>query len=110
MAGKRAAKHDDDPQAGGAATVVLPADCRLAALAAVQAELIEARSAGAIELDGREVERVDTAALQLLTILRRELDKAGATLTWSGASVALNDAASLLGLAKLLALPAVGPA
>jgi ABC-type transporter Mla MlaB component len=109
MAGKRAARHDD-PRAGAAATVVLPVDCRLASLAAVQAALIEAGATGAIELDGRAVERVDTAALQLLTILRRELDKAGATLTWSGASAALNDAASLLGLAKLLALPAVGPA
>lgn len=110
MAGKRAAKRGDDPRAGDVTAVVLPADCRLATLAAVQAELVEALPGGAIELDGRQVERVDTAALQLLTLLRRELDKAGGALTWSGASTALSEAASLLGLTKLLELPAAEPA
>jgi ABC-type transporter Mla MlaB component len=61
-------------------------------------------------LDGSRVERVDTAALQLLVLLRRELDGRGGTLAWQGASEALNDAAGLLGLARILELPADRPA
>ncbi|MDE2316898.1 MAG: STAS domain-containing protein [Xanthomonadaceae bacterium] len=110
MAGKRAAKHDERQVAGEVATVVLPADCRIAAQAALQAELLQALQGGAIELDGSQVERVDTAALQLLVLLRRALDGGSGTLAWRGSSAALSDAADLLGLARILELPAVGPA
>ncbi|GAB3789649.1 STAS domain-containing protein [Dyella agri] len=109
MAGKQAARQDKQ-QAGGATTVVLPADCRMAAQAALHAELLAALPGGSVALDGSQVERVDTAALQLLLLLRRELDKHGSTLAWRGASEALNDAAGLLGLARILELPAAGPA
>lgn len=110
MAGKRAAKPDGERQAAEVTTVALPPDCRMAAQAALQAELVNALQGGAVELDGRQVERVDTAALQLLVLLRRELDGRGGTLAWRGSSEALNDAAGLLGLAKILELPAAGPA
>ena len=110
MAGKQAARRDGRQQAGAPATVVLPPDCRMAAQAALQAELVAALLGGAVVLDGSRVERVDTAALQLLVLLRRELDGRGGTLAWQGSSEALNDAAGLLGLAKILELPAAGPA
>ncbi|MEW9572787.1 lipid asymmetry maintenance protein MlaB [Rhodanobacter sp. Si-c] len=110
MAGKQAAKRDGERQAAAPAPVVLPADCRMAAQAALQAELLEALQGGGVTLDGSGVERVDTAALQLLVLLRRELDRRGGTLAWRGTSEALNDAAGLLGLARILELPAAGPA
>jgi len=47
---------------------------------------VAALPGGAIELDGSRVERVDTAALQLLVLLRRALDGRGGTLAWRGAS------------------------
>jgi phospholipid transport system transporter-binding protein len=112
MAGKQAAKQRDTNEppigvsAAGAACVRLPADCRMAAQAALKAELLGALGANAIVLDGAQVERVDTAALQLLLLFRRELDARGGTLVWHGASGALNEAAGLLGLAQLLNLPA----
>lgn len=118
MAGKRAARQQDTDEqpakasaaasAGvdDAARVLLPADCRMAAQAALKAELLGALDAGAIVLDGSQVERVDTAALQLLVLFRRELDARGGTLGWHGTSDALNEAAGLLGLAQLLNLPA----
>jgi len=56
------------------------------------------------------VERVDTAALQLLVLFQRELQARGGTLDWHGASEAFNEAAGLLGLTRLLELPAAGPA
>jgi hypothetical protein len=108
MAGKRAAKRDGEQAAGE--VVALPPDCRMTALAALHAELAAALPGGAIELDGGQVERVDTAALQLLVLLRRELDGCGGTLAWRGSSAALDDAAGLLGLAKILELPAARPA
>ncbi|NMW26099.1 STAS domain-containing protein, partial [Rhodanobacter denitrificans] len=84
MAGKRAAKQKDDgqePAADGAAVVVLPADCRIAAQAALKAELLGTLKQGAIVvLDGSQVERADTAALQLLVLFRRELHARGGTL------------------------------
>ena len=109
MAGKRAAKRGGE-QAADAAVVRLPPDCRMAALAALQTELVAVLPSGTVTLDGSAAERVDTAALQLLVLLRRELDKRGGTLAWHGASDALNDAAGLLGLTRILELPAVGPA
>ncbi|MEW9625496.1 STAS domain-containing protein [Rhodanobacter geophilus] len=110
MAGKQAARRNGERQADAPATVVLPPDCRMAAQAALQAQLVAALPGGAVVLDGSRVERVDTAALQLLVLLRRALDGRGGTLAWHGASEALNDAAGLLGLATILELPAVGPA
>jgi phospholipid transport system transporter-binding protein len=118
MAGQRAAKQRDTDEhqviaptavatsAADAACVRLPADCRMAAQAALKAELLGALGANAIVLDGGQVERVDTAALQLLVLFRRELDARGGTLGWHGASDALNEAAGLLGLVQLLNLPA----
>lgn len=89
-----------------ASAVLLPADCRMVALAALKAELLDALAAGAGVMDGSRVERTDTAALQLLVLFRRELEAQGGTLTWRGTSDALIDAAGLLGLAKILNLPA----
>ena len=114
MAGKRAAKQkqDERPTApDGVAAVVLPADCRIAAQVALKAQLLGVLEQGAsVVLDASEVERVDTAALQLLVLLRRELQARDGTLDWRGASEAFNEAAGLLGLARILELPAAGPA
>lgn len=105
MAGKRAGQQGSG-EPGAAAPLLLPVDCRMAAQAALKAELLGALKPGAIALDATQVERVDTAALQLLVLFRRELDKQGGTLHWHGTSDALNEAAGLLGLAQLLNLPA----
>lgn len=109
MAGKRAAKRDGEQQAE-AATVALLADCRIGAQGALHAELSGALQGGAVELDGSRVERVDTAALQLLLLFRRAVDASGGTLSWRAGSTALNEAASLLGLAKILELPTAASA
>jgi anti-anti-sigma regulatory factor len=117
MAGKRARQQGTgesgmeesdaaSADVAAAAPLLLPADCRMAAQAALKEDLLGALKAGAIVLDGTQVERVDTAALQLLVLFRRELDRQGGTLHWHGTSHALNEAAGLLGLAQLLNLPA----
>lgn len=86
--------------------LVLPADCRIAAQVALKQALMDALETGGIVLDGRAVERTDTAALQLLTLFQREVKARGSSLSWCGASDALNEAAGLLGLTQILELPA----
>lgn len=95
---------------GQAVRVVLPADCRMAAQGALLRELAVALAAPATALDGREVARVDTAALQLLTLFRREAASRGHGVSWLGASETLCEAAGVLGLTHALDLPAAVPA
>ncbi|WP_267223544.1 STAS domain-containing protein [Dyella silvae] len=95
---------------GQARVIALPADFRLAGLADVKASLLEALDAPAVQLDGTAVERVDTAALQLLLTFRRGAAANGKTPTWSGVSDVMRDAAGVLGLVKALELPATMPA
>lgn len=118
MGGKRKACQQETGEAPMAALVAtpadvdaagavrLPADSRMAALTAMKAELLGALAAGTSVFDGSGVERTDTAALQLLVLFERELKAKGGTLSWRGTSDALYEAASLLGLAQILNLPA----
>ena len=118
MAGKRATRQTSTGKSTlatsvratanhvAAAVVQLPADCRLAAQAALQRQLQEVLCHGEIVLDVACLERVDTAALQLLVLFRRELESQGGRLCWRGTNPVLSEAASLLGLEQLLNLPA----
>lgn len=95
---------------GAARVIALPADFRLGSVADVKAELGQALDASAAQLDGAAVERVDTAALQLLVAFRREAAARGQSPTWLGVSQIMRDAAGVLGLAQALELPATLPA
>lgn len=115
MAGKRAAKPVETDAAAvdagdGPARVALPADCRMSAQGGLMAELLRALDERAIVLDGQAVERIDTAALQLLALFRREVATRGGAVRWFEPSEALHNAAGLLGLTTLLDLPAGEPA
>lgn len=117
MGAKRAGKKQGAGKSPGAvpvaagneqpsSTVALPADCRLAAQAALKARLEEVLPDGDIIIDATGLERVDTAALQLLVLFRRELEQRGGTLSWLGTNDVLAEAAGVLGLEQLLNLPA----
>jgi len=93
-----------------ARVIALPADFRLGSVAEVKAELIDAFDAPASQLDAAGVERVDTAALQLLVAFRREATARGQAPGWLGVSEVMRDAAGVLGLAQALELPAPMPA
>lgn len=109
MAGTESAQLPVDGVRASTA-VELPADCRLGAQAALQLQCVNALNAGGAVLDGRAVERIDTAALQLLMLFRRDVAAAGGSWCWDGASTVLHEAASLLGLAQILEMPATVPA
>lgn len=93
--------------APASAQLMLPADCRMATQMALKDELLGMLDAGSVVLDGSQVERVDTAVLQLLVLFRREVAARGGTMSWREASGALGEAAALLGLAQTLELPAL---
>ncbi len=59
---------------------------------------------GPVTLDAAAVERIDTAALQLLAAFVRDRRLAGAALQWRAVSPALHSAARLLGMDTMLAL------
>lgn len=78
----------------------------MASQTALKETLLQAAAAQVVVLNGGEVERVDTAFLQLLMLFRRELETRGSSLRWHGASDALVEGAGLLGLTRILDLPA----
>ncbi|GFZ86061.1 STAS domain-containing protein [Dyella caseinilytica] len=96
--------------AKGEVRVGMPADFRMAEVTEMHRQLREALDGSSIVLDGGAVDRVDTAALQLLVVFQREAQKRGGQVTWAAVSAPLYDAASQLSLAQTLALPAKQPA
>lgn len=59
---------------------------------------------GPLRVDGRGVEQVDSAGLQLLLALRHEAERRGRAFAWQGRSPALQDTARRLGLVQALGL------
>lgn len=79
----------------------LPERLQASQAEALVSELRAAVSQGeALELDGAQVKKVDTAGLQLLV----SLGKSATSWRWAGVSADLSAAARALGLAELLHL------
>jgi hypothetical protein len=93
---------------GEAATrLALQADCTLREAGALKARLLElVPGPQGATLEGGGVERIDTAALQLLAAFALREKAAGRPLAWASASGVLRDAGNRLGLAAVLCLPA----
>jgi phospholipid transport system transporter-binding protein len=60
-----------------------------------------------VEMDASAVERVDTAALQLLTVFARAAQRRGIALTWRNTSDVFKRSAVLVGLDRDLGLSQV---
>ena len=56
------------------------------------------------ELDGSAIERIDTAALQVLAAFSRESRNRDIELAWAGVSDSLRNASTLLGLTRELGI------
>ena len=59
-----------------------------------------------VEIDASNVERVDSAGIQLLLSFKNELEKHSSQVHWVGASVNLRAAVDQLGVSRDLQLPA----
>jgi phospholipid transport system transporter-binding protein len=87
------------------ASVALPADCTIRAIAGLYSCL--RRMPAAAALDGTAVQRIDMAGVQLLLAFIRERRAAHAAVSWKGVSPALLEAARAFGLTTAMKLPAV---
>lgn len=88
-------------------TVKVAEDLRIAGAAAAYSTLaaVAAGTEASVSLDGRRVEKIDTAGLQALLAGHQALSRAGKSVRWAGCSPQLKAAAQLLGLAEALGLP-----
>jgi anti-anti-sigma regulatory factor len=92
-----------------AVCVSLPASCTLRDSLALKALLVDQLALGVdIHIDAGAVERIDTAGLQLLAALARELGDRQQSIRWGAASAPLRAAAERIGVAGLLGLPLDG--
>lgn len=108
MASRRKPRNSGSEQDLPVGTVVmLDAQCTLRECIALKSSLAEALALGGdLTLDGSAVQRIDTAGLQLLLAMQRQLQTEHRALQWTAASSELREVAGQLGLADTLALPA----
>lgn len=99
----------EDPPASVAPAepiVVLASNCSVKDAAALKTSLCALAAGEHATIDVSNLERVDTATMQLLCAFVRDRKGRGQPVTWQGESTALRDAVRLLGLADLLELSA----
>ena len=85
--------------------VVLPANCTLRETAELKSALLQwLDSTDSVQLDVSALQRIDTAAMQVLCAFVRDRQARNLPFTWEGSSAALTDATRLLGVAGLLGL------
>lgn len=100
------------PESDGARTedagaLRLPSQCVIRDAGQLQALLVAQLEQGMpVRLDAGQVERIDTAGLQLLVAFVRDRRKRARAVTWHRCSESLTRAASMLGLSADLELPA----
>jgi len=89
----------------GTAPVAIPADNGMDETAALRALLAPHLEAATVTLDGSQVQRVHTGAMQLFLMFCRERAAAGRETVWHDPSAPLHAAARVLGLTQALHLP-----
>lgn len=95
-------------QADHGPTVSLASNHTIKDAAALQDSLLQVfDEPGAVAVDAKSVERIDTAVMQLLCAFVRDRAARGHAVSFSRPTQAFLDAAQLLGVSTLLALPAV---
>ena len=89
-----------------APTIALASNCSVKDAVALKESLCAVADADAsVVLDASGVERVDTATVQLLCAFVRERVASNKGIVWQGVPAAMQEAARLLGVHALLALP-----
>jgi ABC-type transporter Mla MlaB component len=88
------------------AHVVLESHCCVKNAAGLKQSLNElAGEAALVTLDVRAVERIDTAAIQLMCAFARERTGKGHPIAWMGDVTIVREAATVLGVQSMLSLP-----
>lgn len=101
--------HAKAPAAGGSSAcgrVALGAACTIHEIQALRAHMIEqAALPGPYEIDGGQVQQIDTAGVQLVVAFALDCLERGISYSWKGRSPALDEAVRVLGVAALLESP-----
>jgi ABC-type transporter Mla MlaB component len=88
----------------------LSAECTIAESAPLQADLSRLLDKDApVTLDANELQRIDTAGMQVIAAFVRERNANGRQVEWRNPPPTLLSAARLLGLGALLGLPQPTP-
>jgi ABC-type transporter Mla MlaB component len=103
-----AAASDSAPVSAPAEpTIVLSAVCTVKDGEALKGELLRhIGEPASVAIDAGSVERIDTAAMQLLCAFVRDRTDRSLQVTWRSVSQSVSEAARLLGVGSMLALPA----
>ena len=98
------------PAAGGMSAsgrVTLGPSCTIHEVQALRAHMIEqAALPGPYEIDGGQVQQIDTAGVQLVVAFALDCLERGISYSWKNRSPALDEAVRVLGVAALLESPA----
>jgi anti-anti-sigma regulatory factor len=94
------------PAAEANGSVVLGPSCTIHEAQALRAKLLaHAEAPGPYEIDGRGVQQVDTAGVQLVVAFALDCLERNIRYSWKGRSAALEDAIRVLGVGALLESP-----
>jgi anti-anti-sigma regulatory factor len=97
------------PAAGGAPAsgrLALGASCTIHQVQALRAHFIEqAALPGPYEIDGGQVQQIDTAGVQLVVAFALDCLERGINYSWKGRSPAFDEAVRVLGVGALLECP-----
>jgi ABC-type transporter Mla MlaB component len=104
--GKSAAAKSPRRRVRDDGSLTLTAECTVAEAESLKSELARLlEEPAAVTVDVSALQRIDTAALQLLAAFVRDRRTAGRAVEWRGRAAALDTAAGLLGLNDMLELP-----
>jgi phospholipid transport system transporter-binding protein len=85
--------------------IILPADLRIGAAAALHGDILAASGGTDLLINGEAVVKVDAAALQALLAGLIQISRSGASWRWHNPSTTLLQGVTVLGLGKSLRLP-----
>lgn len=95
------------PSAGG---VLLGVSCTIHEAQILRTQLLDQAShPGPYELDGSQVQQIDTAGVQLIVAFALDCLERGVHYVWTGRSAALDEAIRTLGVGALLESPGASP-
>jgi phospholipid transport system transporter-binding protein len=96
--------------ANSSGTVLLPPQCLTRDAAQLKQQLLPHVNDTAVSIDTHQIERIDSAAMQVLLAFVRDRRSQQRAINWLGLNEVFVDSAQVLGLEQLLGLPVSGAA
>ncbi|HEY8537246.1 MAG TPA: STAS domain-containing protein [Steroidobacteraceae bacterium] len=97
---------EQTPSVAAEPTIVLSSICTVKDAEALKGELLRYVDEPSVAIDAGNLERIDTAAMQLLCAFVRDRADRNLRVSWHGTPQPLFEAARLLGVGSMLALSA----